>query len=236
MKKERIIMDSPIPGMDTLAKCSRELKRTLEQDEGTFERRILADIDSLVFADNGKTAASAAEWIVEHESFLMSLCKRYSWVGEKDDLYQEACLAIIGAFGTYDPHQYDVKDTTYYWVCAANGIRKVYRESQAKRRQSSPEGNMKFFAGPATMERDEDGVVALVCGSAEDSLMETESCDFWMRAINRLPEKQREAMLWTIKGLTQVEVAEKLGMSQASVSGFLKEARRTLSALRKAVA
>ena len=153
MKKERIIMDSPIPGMDTLAKCSRELKRTLEQDEGTFERRILADIDSLVFADNGKTAASAAEWIVEHESFLMSLCKRYSWVGEKDDLYQEACLAIISAFGTYDPHQYDVKDTTYYWVCAANGIRKVYRESQAKRRQSSPEGNMKFFAGPATMER-----------------------------------------------------------------------------------
>lgn len=236
MKKERIIMDSPIPGMDTLAKCSRELKRTLEQDEGTFERRILADIDSLVFADNGKTAASAAEWIVEHESFLMSLCKRYSWVGERDDLYQEACLAIISAFGTYDPHQYDVKDTTYYWVCAANGIRKVYRESQAKRRQSSPEGNMKFFAGPATMERDEDGVVALVCGSAEDSLMETESCDFWMRAINRLPKKQREAMLWTIKGLTQVEVAEKLGMSQASVSGFLKEARRTLSALRKAVA
>ena len=66
--------------------------------------------------------------------------------------------------------------------------------------------------------------------------METESCDFWMRAINRLPKKQREAMLWTIKGLTQVEVAEKLGMSQASVSGFLKEARRTLSALRKAVA
>ena len=236
MKKERIIMDSPIPGMETLAKWSRELKRTLEQDEGTFERRILADIDSLVFADNGKTAASAAEWIVEHESFLMSLCKRYSWVGEKDDLYQEACLAIISAFGTYDPHQYDVKDTTYYWVCAANGIRKVYRESQAKRRQSSPEGNMKFFAGPATMERDEDGVVALVCGSAEDSLMETESCDFWMRAINRLPKKQREAMLWTIKGLTQVEVAEKLGMSQASVSGFLKEARRTLSALRKAVA
>ena len=237
MKSEKNIMDSPIPGMDILDERARELEQFLKKDEAAFERRILADVDSLIFAENeaAKNISNAGEWLMTHKSMLKSLCRKYFWVDEADDLYQEACLAIIRAFGTYDSHQCDAKDTTYYWACAANAIKQVYRASRAQRRQSSQQGNMEFFACPEVKDRDEDGVVAIVCGSAEDSLMEAETCDFWMRAINRLPKKQRDTMLWTIKGLTQVEVAEKMGISQASVSLYLKTARATLSALRKAV-
>lgn len=238
MKSEKTIMDSPIPGMDTLEKCSRELERILKKDEAAFERRILADVDSLVFAEDeaAKNISDAGEWLVAHTSYIKGLCKRYSWIGEVDDLYQEACLAIINAFGTYDSHQRDVKDTTYYWACAANAIKMVYRASRTHHRCSSQQTNMEFFAGPEKKDVDEDGVVATVCGSAEDSLMEAETYDFWMRAINRLSKKQRDVMLWTIKGLTQMEIAEKMGMSQTNVCYHLKAARSTLSALKKAVA
>lgn len=237
MKNAKAIMDSPIPGMDTLDERARELEQFLKNDEAAFERRILADVDSLIFAEDeaAKNISDAGEWLVAHTSYIKRLCKRYSWIGEVDDLYQEACLAIINAFGTYDTHQRDVKDTTYYWKCAKNAIIKVYRTSKAQRRTGSLLANEEFFSGPEKKGVDEDGIIAAVCGSAEDSLMEAEACNFWIQAINRLPKKQCDTMLWTIKGLTQVEVAEKMGISQASVSLYLKTARATLSALRKAV-
>lgn len=237
MKPEKI-MDSPIRGMDTLNERAHELEQFLKKDEAAFERRILADVDSLIFAENeaAKNISDAGEWLEVHKSYLLGLCRRYSWVGEVDDLYQETCLAIIKAFGTYDSHQWDVKDTTYYWQCAKNAILMMYRTSKAQRRTGSLLANEEFFSGPEKKDVDEDGIIASVCGSAEDSLMEAETYDFWMRAINRLPKKQRDTMLWTIKGFTQVEVAEKMGVCQASVCGYLKTARSTLSALRKAVA
>ena len=52
MKSEKNIMDSPIPGMDILDERARELEQFLKKDEAAFERRILADVDSLIFAEN----------------------------------------------------------------------------------------------------------------------------------------------------------------------------------------
>ena len=112
----------------------------------------------------------------------------------------------------------------------------VYRASRAQHRCSSQQANMEFFAGPEMKGVDEDGVVAIVCGSAEDFMMEAATYDFWMQAINRLPKKQKAVMLWTIRGLTQAEVAEKMDTNQSNISYHLKAARATLNALRKAMA
>ena len=233
-KKESIRRKSAISSMSALDEAKTQLEQESEQEETQLTKRLLADVDCLTFHDDQIRVKSAGEWIENNTKIIKSLCKRCSWFGEPDDIYQEICLAIIRAFGTYDDHQYDVKDTTYYWTCAMNGVKHVYRKTQAKKWQFDHCKAMEFTIGSVVKSKDEDGVVAVITGSAEDSLLESESFEFWMKAIDKLPKNQRKIMLLTIKGLTQVEIAEKMGKGQSFVSYNLNRARTTLNELRKA--
>lgn len=48
-------------------------------------------------------------------------------------------------------------------------------------------------------------------------------------AISKLPDRQRQYMLWTLDGLSQADIARKVGVSEAAVSQRLAAAREALA-------
>lgn len=233
-RESNLMSESPISSMAKMRAKLEKAELECKATDHMVEEPLHSEFNGLAFFSD-EVRDGAERWICAHEGFISSLCKKYLWIDEFDELFQIACLSVLKAYDRYDPHQRDVKRSTFFYHCMENGIMHHGRAMKAQKRTFTPDKAFEFH-GKTVRERDEDGVLAITTGSAEDSLLESESTQFWLQAINTLPEKQREVLVWTMQGRTQMEIKDIMHCSQASVSGWLKEARKTLEKLRKVVA
>ena len=77
----------------------------------------------------------------------------------------------------------------------------------------------------------EEGRLADPAPLAEDRLIEEQHRDRLFRAIRRLPEAQRQAVMLRLEGLSQREIAELQDTSEGNVGARLTRARKALRAL-----
>lgn len=64
---------------------------------------------------------------------------------------------------------------------------------------------------------------------AEDKLMVLlENTSLIVTVLERLPERQREVMAWSLDGFTHAEIAERLGVRQGTVRSTIRHARKRL--------
>lgn len=233
-RKEKRRAKSPVESMSKIKERILLSKRNTKMDNLSGP---CSPNEECLVIDNGRDdITDMGEWILAYKPMLLSLCRKYSWADEIEELFQVVCVSVVENFHKYDPHQRDAKRSTYLYVCAENAIKQYCRDMHAKKRTFNYSAVMEYYGVSALTQRDEDGVIALMVDSGEDSLMEAENYDFWMDAIEKLPPNQRDAIRLVIKGYTQMEIAAILGKCQGSVSGYINQARATLNVLRKAVA
>ena len=178
----------------------------------------------------------ATEWINSHKGLIWYLVNQYrtNSVMTKDDLFQEAVLAAWEAFDNYDSNRVDVLLETYLFVVMDNAIKEVFRRVFAQKRQAQEQSV--YFVDLANQEGcDELDAIENAggyAGSAEDEAESNEGIKFWQERINNLPESLKTVMKLHIAGMTQVQIAKKLGISQSTVSVQLKKARGILAKYR----
>lgn len=175
----------------------------------------------------------AADWLATHKDLIRWLVNQYrtNTVITKDDLFQEAMLAAWKAFDNYDNNRVDVLMETYLFVVMDNAIKEVFRRVFAQKRQAQTQAI--YFVDLAQQEDCEelDAIenVSGYAGSAEDEAESNEGIKFWQERINNLPESLKTVMKLHIAGMTQVQIAKKLGISQSNVSVQLNKARVMLA-------
>jgi len=175
----------------------------------------------------------AADWLATHKDLIRWLVNQYrtNTVITKDDLFQEAMLAAWKAFDNYDNNRVDVLMETYLFVVMDNAIKEVFRRVFAQKRQAQTQAI--YFVDLAQQEDCEelDAIenAGGYAGSAEDEAESNEGIKFWQERINNLPESLKTVMKLHIAGMTQVQIAKKLGISQSNVSVQLNKARVMLA-------
>ena len=175
----------------------------------------------------------AADWLATHKDLIRWLVNQYrtNTVITKDDLFQEAMLAAWKAFDNYDNNRVDVLMETYLFVVMDNAIKEVFRRVFAQKRQAQTQAI--YFVDLAQQEYCEElDAIENVSGyarSVEDEAESNEGIKFWQERINNLPESLKTVMKLHIAGMTQVQIAKKLGISQSNVSVQLNKARVMLA-------
>ena len=175
----------------------------------------------------------AADWLATHKDLSRWLVNQYrtNTVITKDDLFQEAMLAAWKAFDNYDNNRVDVLMETYLFVVMDNAIKEVFRRVFAQKRQAQTQAI--YFVDLAQQEDCEElDAIENVSGyarSVEDEAESNEGIKFWQERINNLPESLKTVMKLHIAGMTQVQIAKKLGISQSNVSVQLNKARVMLA-------
>ena len=175
----------------------------------------------------------AADWLATHKDLIRWLVNQYrtNTVITKDDLFQEAMLAAWKAFDNYDNNRVDVLMETYLFVVMDNAIKEVFRRVFAQKRQAQTQAI--YFVDLAQQEDCEElDTIENVSGyarSVEDEAESNEGIKFWQERINNLPESLKTVMKLHIAGMTQVQIAKKLGISQSNVSVQLNKARVMLA-------
>ena len=175
----------------------------------------------------------AADWLETHKELIGFLVNQYNVRGtidSADDLYQEASIAAWEAFSTFDENRVDIMLETYLFVVMDNAIKDVFRKHKALKRRAQKDAV--YFVDMANQQGLEElktmECVMGVCESAEKLFEEKEFETTWRERINALPESLKTVMKLHITGMTQVQIAKKLGISQGSVSGRLNKARSML--------
>ena len=175
----------------------------------------------------------AADWLATHKDLIRWLVNQYrtNTVITKDDLFQEAMLAAWKAFDNYDNNRVDVLMENYLFVVMDNEIKEVFRRVFAQKRQAQTQAI--YFVDLAQQEDCEElDAIENVSGyarSVEDEAESNEGIKFWQERINNLPESLKTVMKLHIAGMTQVQIAKKLGISQSNVSVQLNKARVMLA-------
>ena len=175
----------------------------------------------------------AADWLATHKDLIRWLVNQYrtNTVITNDDLFQEAMLAAWKAFDNYDNNRVDVLMETYLFVVMDNAIKEVFRRVFAQKRQAQTQAI--YFVDLAQQEDCEElDAIENVSGyarSVEDEAESNEGIKFWQERINNLPESLKTVMKLHIAGMTQVQIAKKLGISQSNVSVQLNKARVMLA-------
>ena len=175
----------------------------------------------------------AADWLATHKDLIRWLVNQYrtNTVITKDDLFQEAMLAAWKDFDNYDNNRVDVLMETYLFVVMDNAIKEVFRRVFAQKRQAQTQAI--YFVDLAQQEDCEElDTIENVSGyarSVEDEAESNEGIKFWQERINNLPESLKTVMKLHIAGMTQVQIAKKLGISQSNVSVQLNKARVMLA-------
>lgn len=196
--------------------------------DGMFDARFLG----LVFDHMPKSILyeEAYAWIEEHKGLFLSLIKQYGHGVvkvsgmDRNDLLQEIQIAVWKAFSTYDPKS-GAKPSTYFYRIAENRLHKIYRTYTCSKRG---------FGSDRQVPLDEAlEVSASNADPADDANL---ALDWLLGQIEALPKKERFVVRQRIKGVTQVEIAKQMGLSQASVSALFTSAKKLLNAARKEVA
>jgi RNA polymerase sigma factor (sigma-70 family) len=187
------------------------------------------------------------EWLTRNWSSVKYLAWRYG-TGikmEKEDLIQEAALAVVKAWGRYDPHRCDATALTYYGRCIQNHMAHIRRDQAAEMRSSTaevsqgeevrvmPETGGKRTSGAQTWRtrlgdlRD----VGLYKGGVDtpETLAEVNDLKEKILAVIESKSTADQEIFWTIvEGGSQQELAKKMGLSQSAIWNRAYELRKDL--------
>ena len=197
--------------------------------------------------------AGARERMVEGNlRLVLSVVQRFAQRGENlDDLFQVGCIGLIKAIDNFDPAQ-PVRFSTYGVPMIIGEIRRFLRDNNALRVSRSLRDTayraMDEIAGEAGLSRREvtaalESVVEPVSleepvytdgGDAMyliDQVRDPDGEDSWISGLQfrqtvagLTPREKRIMELRYLRGKTQMEVAQEIGISQAQVSRLEKGA------------
>jgi len=145
------------------------------------------------------------------------IARRVANPQDAEDVLQEVMLRIHR-----HADELENADRIAAWVhrIARNAIVDHYRRRAA--RPEMPAG------GPGDLDGREDGTV----GASATDAVQSELAACLRPLVDRLPEKQREALLLTeFEGLTQLEAAQRLGISLSGAKARVQRGRAQLKTL-----
>lgn len=135
------------------------------------------------------------------------------WCGngaEAEDVAQDVCVKLAQVVNNFDGR---AAFTTWLYRIVLNAVRDRQRQKNRQSRRDIAFAN-------------EQG--AAIDGDQEAGL---DAQDLW-RAVLELPEKQRDAVLLVYaEDLQHAEAAQVLGVKEATVSGYVHEARKALKGM-----
>lgn len=126
---------------------------------------------------------------------------------DRDDLYQEALLALYRAAQTYDLGQEGVTFGLYAKICIKNRMRTVIRKYKRRKARSQSPAVRRTAPGPAPEAQNEYDAALL------------------QRAMTLLSERERSVLALRSLGMRYAEISRTLGCSVKSVDNALKRAR-----------
>ena len=155
---------------------------------------------------------------------VLSVVQRFSQRGENmDDLFQVGCIGLIKAIDNFDPAQ-QVRFSTYGVPMIIGEIRRFLRDNNALRVSRS----LRDTAYRAMQSREE---LEKQLGRELDQVRDPDGEDSWISGLQfrqtvagLTPREKRIMELRYLKGKTQMEVAQEIGISQAQVSRLEKAA------------
>ena len=166
--------------------------------------------------------AGARERMVEGNlRLVLSVVQRFAQRGENlDDLFQVGCIGLIKAIDNFDPAQ-PVRFSTYGVPMIIGEIRRFLREVTAA---------LESVVEPVSLEEPvyTDGGDAMYL---IDQVRDPDGEDSWISGLQfrqtvagLTPREKRIMELRYLRGKTQMEVAQEIGISQAQVSRLEKGA------------
>lgn len=203
------------------------------------------------FVDYHQTGTDpATTWLETHENLIFALAHQYAPTRDDvEDFYQEICLAIWSAFGTYDDHRVDVLDTTYYWHVGENRCLEILRSQNAKKRNGKQticagvfvDFDHVIYQNPA---QDDDMTMVYreihnCVESAEESHIKNDQYSILMKGIRKdagLTDSEYAVTAMIANGYTQMYIAKEMGIAQSVVNYRLNKARTKLRKYMKEVA
>ena len=116
---------------------------------------------------------------------------------DRQDLAQQVFLKVTAALDSYDPAR--AAPGTWIYTITRNVVTDYYRAGSR---------------APVFAELDENAV----SDAADDRLLTAETLDALADALERLPERERNIVIWRFyHGISPQEIAEKSGISYANV-------------------
>ncbi len=177
-----------------------------EKDVDIALMRRLADGDDLALNE------IISRWRDRIAAFLLRMVGDHATAM---DLAQETFVRLYANRKSYRP---SAAFSTYLFHIATNLAR-----DQARWRKRHPTVPMEDESGEVRHEPAERGL------SPDESAAMREKTTLVNRSIDALPPDQREALLlFTVEGMSQIEVAEALGCSQKAVEVRVYKARQSL--------
>jgi len=168
----------------------------------------------------------AKQTLIEHNlRLVVFIAKRFtSPHADIEDFISIGTIGLVKAINTYDPSK-NIRLATYATHCVENEILMFLRKANRNTVMSFDE----------ILHTDKDGntmVMANILGIDEDTALQSieDSVDkeLLLKAIEKLPEREKEIIVLRFgldgnKGLTQQEVADKIGISQSYLSKLEKQ-------------
>ncbi len=208
-------------------------------------KRIGTDPGSTLLVTGLSKEAQVTAWLLKYQPTIRRFCKLWikSFGTDMDieDLEQEAYITVFRAWDVFDSDRVGVLATTYFLTCVNNQFIDLYRRSRAQRRISNlytvelpsfayVTSHLSFDDGDADAAPVYDKAF-FVEENIEAKLSDQDAVKHINAVINMLPVMLQEIVKLKAQGLTQVQIGQRLGISQASVCNKLKLAREELRAL-----
>ncbi len=182
-----------------------------------MEKKVILEQNLLERALSGDRRAQQ-EILELLEPMILQKAKRFVLFGsEREDLLQEARLAVTKAFTTFDPAKND-NFLAFAHMCISNALKNALRHD---RRQKEQPLN---FALPLTDD------LGLVHESAEKTVLKrAEFEDVNKKIGHSLSAVEKKVLLLFAGGYSYKEIAQKTGLKPKAVDNALARARAKLS-------
>lgn len=177
-----------------------------------MERNSVSDAD-LIGRARGGDGKAFGQLVERHYDFVYRVA--YRWLGirqDAEDAAQEVCIRLAKAIRNY---QGTGAFTSWLYPIALNAARDIGR------RKSREAGRNDAYGVQSRIEAD---------GAGDDN--DQDRADELWAAVAKLSEKQRETVLLVYgEGYSHAQAAEALGISEATVSWHIHEAKKRLRVL-----
>ena len=172
-----------------------------------------ASDSELIGRARGGDGVAFGQLVERHYDFVYRVA--YRWLGirqDAEDAAQEVCIRIAKALKSY---QGSGAFTSWLYPIALNAARDIARKRSRE-----------------NVRNDAFGVHTEIVASTNDSDGDEERATELWAAVAKLSEKQRETVLLVYgEGYSHAQAAEALGISEATVSWHVHEAKKRLRVL-----
>lgn len=171
----------------------------------------------------------AGEWIASHSGTIRCIVKKYvdrvrNSSYTEEDLIQEACIAICKSIKNFNPARCGQSAASFFQTVMENKMREICRSLEAEVRTTK---NTEYVG---LMTTDNKWIAPLQIGedNAEKDVILRDLFERAEAALRYQGETRLTIFYLYVMGYTQVEIAEMIYRSQASVSFHLNAMRKIL--------